>query len=190
LIVDDEVWLPLSMKEIGDGFMAAWDAAGKKMDDLFASGGEAEFIVLQNAWSSYPPAPFPALGVRIAPPDMAAVSGGVTQVLDQYITREIDPLIQGVQRQIQGGTQAAGLSTAALYNRLGILQTRSGRTADAKASYERAAGMGSVQAMTNRGNMALNENDRAVAERWFRQALQAQPDNAVALRGLEQIDGK
>jgi Tfp pilus assembly protein PilF len=50
--------------------------------------------------------------------------------------------------------------------------------------------MGSVPAMTNRGNMALNENDRAVAERWFRQALQAQPDNATALRGLEQIEGK
>jgi hypothetical protein len=190
LIMDGEVWLPLSMKEIGGGFMAAWDAARKKLDDLFAAGGTAEFIVLRNAWANYPPAPFPALGVRIAPPDMAAVSGGVTRALDQYIAREINPLIQGVQRQIQGGAPAGGLSMAALYNRLGILQTRSGRAADAKASYERAAGMGSVQAMTNRGNIALNENDRAAAERWFRQALRAQPGNEAALRGLEQIDGR
>jgi Tfp pilus assembly protein PilF len=40
--------------------------------------------------------------------------------------------------------------------------------------------------MTNRGNAALLEKDYAGAERWFRQALEAQPDNAAALRGLGQ----
>ena len=74
-------------------------------------------------------------------------------------------------------------------NRLGILYTRAGRTAEAKAAYERAAGLGSVPAMINRGNMALGENDYATAEKWYRQALQKQPENASALRGLERIAG-
>jgi tetratricopeptide (TPR) repeat protein len=90
-------------------------------------------------------------------------------------------LLQNVQRQI------AANPTAALYNRLGILLVRSGRTADGKAAYERAAGMGSVPAMTNRGNLALIEKDYAAGERWFRQALAREPENAAALRGLEKV---
>jgi Tfp pilus assembly protein PilF len=76
----------------------------------------------------------------------------------------------------------------ALYNRLGIVQARVGRTAEAKASYERAAGMGSVPAMTNRGNLALTERDFATAERWFRQALARDSQNQAALQGMEKVE--
>jgi hypothetical protein len=47
--------------------------------------------------------------------------------------------------------------------------------------------MGSVPAMTNRGNLALIERDFATAERWFRQALSKDSKNSAALRGLEQV---
>jgi hypothetical protein len=47
--------------------------------------------------------------------------------------------------------------------------------------------MGSVPAMTNRGNLAPIEKDYAAAERWFRQALAREPENAAAKRGLEKI---
>jgi Flp pilus assembly protein TadD len=77
-----------------------------------------------------------------------------------------------------------------LYNRLGILLVRSGQTVDAKAAYERAAGMGSVPAMTNRGTLALIEKDYATAERWFAQALDREPENEAALRGIEKIEGR
>jgi Tfp pilus assembly protein PilF len=63
-----------------------------------------------------------------------------------------------------------------------------GRTAEAKAAYERAAGMGSVPAMTNRGNLALGERDYAGAERWFRQALTIDGQNQAAIRGLERVE--
>ncbi|MDR0400454.1 MAG: tetratricopeptide repeat protein, partial [Treponema sp.] len=78
--------------------------------------------------------------------------------------------------------------TAALYNRLGILLVRSGQTGEAKAAYERAAGMGLVPAMTNRGNLALIEKDYASAERWFKEALARDPGNQTALRGMEKAE--
>jgi hypothetical protein len=47
--------------------------------------------------------------------------------------------------------------------------------------------MGSVPAMTNRGNLALIERDFAIAEQWFRHALSNDSENQAALRGLERV---
>jgi MFS family permease len=54
-------------------------------------------------------------------------------------------VLQQVQRQANANPTAASI------NRLGIVQARTGRISDAKASYERAAGMGFVPAMTQIG---------------------------------------
>jgi hypothetical protein len=47
--------------------------------------------------------------------------------------------------------------------------------------------MSCVPAMTNRGNLALIEQDYATAEQWFRQALSRDSKNQAALRGLERV---
>jgi Flp pilus assembly protein TadD len=102
----------------------------------------------------------------------------------QYISREIQPQVQNLQQQIRVNPSPV------LYNRLGILLVRSGRTVEAKAAYEQAAGLGSVPAMTNRGNLALIEKDYAAAERWFKEVLAREPENRTALRGVEKIEGR
>jgi hypothetical protein len=180
LVIDGGVWLPLSMNAFNEGFMAAWDGGVETLNAFFAGGVETDFVLMSAAWGIYPSAPLPAQGytVRVG-------EGNLTQTTDriiqQYINREIQPLVQSVQRQV------AASPTPALHNRLGILLVRAGRIADAKAAYERAAGMGSVPAMTNRGNLALIEKDYTVAERWFRQALTREPENQAAQRGIEKV---
>jgi hypothetical protein len=185
LVVDDEAWITLSMDAFNDGFIPAWDGGIEALNGFFAAGGEADFIVLERAWGVYPPAPLPAQGaaVRVGEGELADIAD---TVMRQYISREIQPLVQSVRQQI-AEAPAAGLPPASLYNRLGILLARSGQAADAKAAYERAAAMGSVPAMTNRGNLALIERDYAVAEEWFRQALAREPENTAATRGLEKL---
>jgi hypothetical protein len=181
LVLDGQVWMPLSMNALSGGFMAAWDGGMAALDEWFAQGAEVDFIMLERAWGIYPPAPLPAQGntaVRAGGGDLAGLTD---RVIEQYITREIQPQLQSVQRQI------AADPSAALYNRLGILLTHSGRTREAGPAYERAAGMGLVSAMTNRGNLALIEKDYVTAERWFTQALAKEPENQAALRGLERI---
>jgi tetratricopeptide (TPR) repeat protein len=181
LVIDGELWMPLSMSAFNGGFMAAWDGAVEALNGVFSNGAELDFVMTENAWSLYPPAPLP---VQAAP--VVQVNGGILtqttdRVIQQYINREIQPLTQSLQRQI------AASPSAALYNRLGILFARSGRAADARGAYERAAGMGLVPAMINRGNLAFIEKDYAAAERWFRQALAREPANQAALRSLERL---
>jgi tetratricopeptide (TPR) repeat protein len=182
LVIDEEVWMPLSMNAFNNGFMAAWDGGVEALNEAFAAGTELDFIMLENAWGTYPPAPLPSQGGTAVRAGGGELAQAADRIMQQYIAREIRPQVQNVQRQI------AANPTATLYNRLGILLIRSGQTTNAKAAYERAAGMGSVPAMNNRGNLALIEKDYPAAERWFRQALAREPENKTALRGMERID--
>ena len=179
LIINDEVWLPLSMTAFNDGFIAAWNEGSVILNQIFTQGMDAAFVIVKDAWAIYPPAPLPALGSSLVQTDTEAAASGFNRAMQMYITQEINPLI--IRQQ--------GNNTAVGQNRLGILLARAGRIGEAKSAYEAAAGMGSVPAMTNRGNLALTERDFATAERWFRQALQREAQNRAALRGLERVAG-
>jgi hypothetical protein len=182
LIIDEQVWLPLSMNAFNNGFTAAWTQAVAVLNKLFETGMNVDFVMVEEAWAIYPPAPLPELGGRTVRTNTEMAANEVKNVMAQYIEQELQQILAVVQTQINASP------TAVLYNRAGILQARIGRVSEAKAAYERAAGMGSVPAMTNRGNLALSEQDYASAERWFRQALTIDSQNKTALRGLERVE--
>jgi tetratricopeptide (TPR) repeat protein len=182
LIINGKVWLPLSMSAFNEGFTAAWTRAVKMLNENFQAGKQADFVMVGEAWAVYPPAPLPEQGGRVIRTDANIAAREVNRVIQQYITQEIQPIVNQVQTQINANP------TAASYNRLGIVQVRAGRMAEGKANYERAAGMGSIPAMTNLGNLALIERDYIVAERWFKQALAKDSKNSAAIRGLEQVN--
>jgi hypothetical protein len=188
LVIDDEVWIPLSMNMFNEGFILAWDGGAESLNGFFAAGGEADFVMPENAWGIYPPAPMPAQGGAAVRDGGGDLANSADSVIKQYINRDIEPLAQHVREQIAAGPGAADLSPARLYNRLGILLVRSGQIAGGKAAYEQAAAMDLVPAMINRGNLALIEKDYAAAEQWFRRALDREPENAAAKKGLDKID--
>ena len=181
LIINDEVWLPLSMTAFNRGFMAVWNKGAEILDQIFTKGLEADFVMVKEAWASYPPAPLPELEGSPLRTDTEAAINQANLALQAYIIQEIYPLIFMAQ--------STGDNTAADYNRLGILFARAGLINDGKINYENAAKLGSVPAMSNRGNLALIEQDYTAAEHWFRQMLQHEPANKAALRGLERIEG-
>jgi hypothetical protein len=183
LIINDEVWLPLSMNAFNNGFTAAWTQAHTLLNESFNAGKDVDFVIVAEAWEMYPPADPPALEGRTIHTDTAVAANRVNAAMTQYIMQELLQIHRLVQSQIKTNP------TAALYNREGILHARIGRIDEAKASYERAAGMCSVPAMTNRGNLALAERDYTTAERWFRQALARDSQNQAALRGMEKVEG-
>jgi hypothetical protein len=69
LMVNDEVWLPLSMAKFNDGFMESWRAAAERLNSAFSNNEAVDFIILEDAWAVYPPAPLPAQGVRVNLPE-------------------------------------------------------------------------------------------------------------------------
>jgi tetratricopeptide (TPR) repeat protein len=192
LILGDEVWLPVAVAAFEDGFIAAWETAIALIDKILAGESDyaeadsdesgAELVILEDAWAAYPPAPLPPQNIRNTYAEENAIFAAADGAIKQYIDSELGPKIAALNAQIKA------TPTAALYNQLGTLNLRSGLTAEAKTAFERAAGMGSVSAMVNRGNMALLEKDLTAAERWFKQAQTAQPNNAGAQRGLEQVE--
>jgi tetratricopeptide (TPR) repeat protein len=189
LIVNDEVWLPLSMAAFNEGFSKSWKAAPPRIDRMLAEGEDASFIILQDAWTVYPSAPFPALGVRNVMPESKDLGERAETALKDYLATEIQPLIASVSKQISDKVRdgGAGQELAALHNRLGALYVRAGNMKEAGAAYEKAAGLRSVAAMNNRGNMALRDRDFAKARRWCGEVLRIDPENPAALLGLEKI---
>ncbi|MDR0877710.1 MAG: hypothetical protein LBN21_06630 [Treponema sp.] len=181
LVMNDEVWLPLSMADFNHGFINSWEAAAERLGRAFEAGENAAFISLEDAWASYPPAPLPTQQIQFIQPWEDAVKRGASRALDQYVVNELDPKIAELNRQIRGNPGAA------LYNRLGLLQLRAGRSAEAKSAFTRAADQGFLPALVNLGNLSLIGNDLTAAERYFRQVLSREPDNAAARRGLNSV---
>jgi len=181
LIIDNKAWLPLSMAAFNEGFLSAWTRAVKVLGDGFKAGKQADFVMVEEAWAIYAPAPFPEQGGRAVRADLSSAEKEVNRAMQQYIAQEIQPILTQVQ------ARAKTNPSAVLINRLAIVLVRAGKVAEGKTNYEKAAGMGSVPAMTNRGNLALIEKDYATAEKWFKQALAKDGKNSAALRGLEQI---
>jgi len=184
LIIDNNCWLPVATSSFEDGFMVSWMRANVTLTQAFERGEDVEFVVTGDAWSYYPPAPLPELGTRARRTNADVIITQSNRSMDQYIIQDILPIIWRVDAQVARGP------TAALYNRLGILNARAGRIPAAKTNYERAANMGLVAAMTNRGSLALTERDYNAAESWFRRALAVDSRNQTALRGMERIEGR
>jgi len=184
LIIDNNCWLPVATSSFEDGFMASWMRANVTLTQAFERGEDVEFVVTGDAWGYYPPAPLPEIGTRARRTNAELIITQANRCMDQYIVQDIMPIIWRVDAQVARGP------TAALYNRLGILNARAGRIAAAKTNYERAANMGLVAAMTNRGSLALTERDYNTAESWFRRALAVDSRNQTALRGMERIEGR
>jgi tetratricopeptide (TPR) repeat protein len=184
IVLNDSVWLPISMASLENGFYAAWHSGADKLQSYFNAERLVEFTSLQSAWELYPPAPFPAMGVRITQPGIDMVNQGSDEAINKYIASEIAPLVRKQEQLVNASPNAAN------YNRLGILLVRSNRFNDALAAFSKAADRGSISAMVNLGNLALNLNDEAAAERWYNRVLALEPGNETAKAGLQRAQNK
>ena len=67
---------------------------------------------------------------------------------------------------------------------------RSGKYREAKVEFYKAIAAGSVSAMNNLANLLLMEKDYDGATAMFKKALQKDPENKIALKGLESTKEK
>lgn len=180
LDIGGEVWMPLSMATLKEGYVNCWNRGMDRLGQALNSGEQVDFVLLSEAWQNYPPAAFIAGEATFAKPAESRVIRKVETALSRYIAVEFAPKIKAIQAQIsaQGGTTS-------LYNSLGLLYVRAGLYTEAKAEFAKSATMGSVAAMNNLGNIALLERNFTQAKSWFEKALSVQSDNRTALSGLE-----
>jgi len=180
LTIADEIWIPVSFSVLREGFINSWYNAMNQLNKAFEAEDNVDFIILQEAWSTYPPASIKGSEANFQKPAEESVVRAVEGDLMRYISAEFGPKILDVQDNIRtsGGT-------AQLYNQLGLLYVRAGMYTEAKSEYKKAAALNSASAMVNLGNIAILQKDFRTAKTWFAQALEVQPENANAAKGLE-----
>ena len=182
---DDNVWIPLSMKSIGEGFMNSWYNAVEEINALTESEEDYYFADLAEAWTYYPPAGFSSgENVNLSTSEKA-VSDAVETDITRYITAEFGPQIVAIQNRIlkEG-------ASAALYNQLGMLYVRAGMYSSAIPVYQLSAKMGSIPAMNNLGNIASLQKNYQEAMTWYKKVLELDPENKTAQSNINRIQSE
>lgn len=182
LDIDDEIWIPVSMASIKEGFVNSWYKAIEELNEMKENEEDIEFYAISEAWKSYPSAGFSGgEDFNILPNEKTLISAAETN-LSRYITAEFGPQIAAVQEMIK----QQGLSVKSL-NQLGMLYVRAGMYSSAAKVFEKSASMGSTTAMVNLGNIASLQKKYVEAKQWFEKVLEIAPDNKTAKKNLESI---
>ena len=185
LVVDDKVYLPISIAAIDEYFVTSWNRGVEKVNEALENDENVDFIVLKDAWQSYPPSGFSSgETTKNIPTEKKLYQASENDILN-YVTQEFGPQIAEIQQQIK----EEGASTT-LYNRLGMLYVRAGMYQNAVSVYEVSAKMGSIPAMNNLGNILSLLKDYKKARDWYQKVLDIDPNNATARKNLEKIDAE
>ena len=186
LVLDDgNVWLPLSMKVFGEGFINSWYKAVEEFMAVTEAEEDYSYVDISSAWTYYPPASFSS-GENVAlNTSEKKISEIVETDISRYITAEFGPQIAAVQNRIlkEG-------ASATLYNQLGLLYVRAGMYSSAIPVYQLSAKMGSIPAMNNLGNIASMQKNYKEAMSWYQKVLELDPENKTALSNLNRIQSE
>ncbi len=183
LVVEDKVWMPVSMSVINKDFSEGWKKGVEKVNEALESDDDVDFIVLSDAWQTYPPSGFSAGETNSKIPSEKDLVKAGENAVAKYIAQEFGPQIAAVQAQIksEGGS-------VNLYNRLGLLYVRAGMYDNAVSIYEVSAKMGSIPAMNNLGNILSLQKKYAKAKEWYEKVLAIDPENETARKNIIKIE--
>lgn len=185
LVFDDEVYVPLSMKALSEGFVNSWYTAVVEVQKATEAEEEIGFVNITEAWAYYPPAAISTNESVSMNTSEKKISEAVETDIARYITAEFGPQIAAVQNRIK----AEGASVN-LYNKLGLLYVRAGMYSSAIPVYQLSAKMGSVSAMNNLGNIATLQKKYEEALAWYKKVLEIEPDNKTAKKNLTRIESE
>lgn len=185
IILDDNVWLPISMSTLREGFINSWYHAVTRLIEGAENDEDETYYLLSESWQVYPPVSFSSGNMSPDIPLESLLVSAVETDMARYITTEFGPQIAAVQYQIKENG-----ASVELLNKLGLLYVRAGIYSSAIPVYERSAAMGSVSAMNNLGNIAILQRRYDDARMWYERALSVNPKNSAARSGLERALGQ
>lgn len=182
LTIDNQIWMPLSISVLREGFINSWFHGINNISAALAEGEDIEVIMLNQAWTVYPPTGIRGTEAQFQKPSEELVVRSVETDLMRYINSEFGPKIRQLRERLEsrGGNERT-------YNRLGLLYVRAGLFDQARAEYAKSAEMGSLTAKINLGNIALVLKDYKTAERWYQEVLRESPTDQAANSGLDRV---
>ena len=182
---ENQIWVPISMKMIQEGFINSWHNGARDLTKLIMDDADLSIVFLEEAWQIYPSAGFTSNENVSVSADEKRLVAACEVDLARYVSTEFGPKIKEAQDVLK--TEGA---TAENYNQLGILYVRAGMYKEAASIYQKSAALGNIAAMNNLGNIASLQKNFLEAKKWYEKALAADPKNASARKNLERVLGE
>jgi hypothetical protein len=179
---DGETWVPVEITLVRDGFLRAWQVAAREWRET-SDNGTAGFFPVREAWEVYEPVGF-GQQAMIQVPDNRVVMDRYFEVMDRFVTRQIQNRVDDLRRQI-----ASSRNNLRYINRLGVLYARFGRLDEAADQFEQVVGQREYgPALVNLGHIAYLQGDFDLAVQYYNRAIPASADSSKALVGLAKAE--
>lgn len=179
LIIENEVWVPVEITQIQEGFLKAWQIGARLWRENTAKDAVA-FFPVDKAQEIYQPVGLRSENLNLDFPEDDKILDSYESTLSRFITREIQQEVLKVQERIESsGGQPRDV------NKLGVLYARYGLYEEAVKQFEKLTGQEEYpQALVNLGNISFLKEEYDKAQDWFSRASAHNPDNASILVGL------
>ncbi len=177
IFIDDEVWVPVRMTMLREGFLRAWREGSISLKRR--EKPENLLIRIDDAWKEYPPAGVPDIRITSRKPAEDQVRRAFNNLVGLVVEREVEPKAERMRSSF-GSEGASGRQ----HNGLGVLYARYGVYEEALQEFQAAAEAGYSRAEMNIGNIAFLLGDYETALTWYKKVENEYPDNPTVLISL------
>lgn len=177
IIVGNQVFVPVEITMIQDGFMEAWQSGARQWVES-SSEGTASFYPIHDAWRTYAPVGMADSNARIEGVPTDQIVRSYNRELGKFIERQIGRKVKSLQERIGQNNDPK------LINRLGVLYARFGLYDKAKVEFETAAEAQFAPALVNLGNIFSLQTEFQEALDLYSEARKTSPDNISLLVGI------
>lgn len=176
--IDDVLYLPVSMKNLGAGYFAAWNTA---LEEINASEElDLSVTIVSDAWESYTPIGLSEKAVFNLP-DEKDLKNRIATAFSKYQKNELIPVGNNLLKVYKKDPSDANS------NAVGLVYLRLGNYDKSLSWFEKAAVKNNVAAMANMGQLYLVRNDYENAKKYFEKVLAINPQHSGALQGMERL---
>jgi len=177
IVNENKVWVPLEITLSDEGFNKAWHKGAWEWNTANRTG-DAMIYPMEASWKVYKPVSVPGAAAKFTLPDDQGVALGFSYIVDEFVLNQITPQIASFENLL------AKAPTSQNYNDFGILYARYGLFEQAEEQFQKARRVKYLPSILNTANLCYSKKDYTQAANWYKQVLDLEPANDLAMIGL------
>jgi tetratricopeptide (TPR) repeat protein len=179
IYIDGETWVPVETTMVDKNFLSAMREGAAQWREYDGAG----LLPMHENWGEFESAGTPDIVVSIVPPDYSVVAERFSLELDGFIDMELYTRVEQYRRLI-----ASSRSPSKIYNRLGVLFARFGKSEKAEVELKASFAQSEyVPGMVNLGNLYYVDGRNEDALELLTRADALQPENPTIKLSLARI---